>query len=167
MKVFPFLLAFGACAPERNEETDLNACTLLLAEDITSVLGNTVYAGVRDDQGLIAEGEQAGVYSSTCLWQLDRDNDVTEYVILMAMRWPPDKPASQFLQDFRHFSDLGVIAQQPVALALGDEALWWGDGVAVVKGRVSFGISTRLLDTPERRRAAEEAFATQILSRLQ
>lgn len=166
LKATSLLLLLGACAPKGNEVVNLNACNFLLDGDIASVLDSNTRAGQRDDLGLITEGEQAGVYSSSCLWQLESKEGTAEYVILMALLWPQDKSASLFLQDFRHFAELGVISQEPIPLTLGDESLWWGDGVAVIKDNISFGISTRLVDTREKRREAEEALAALILSRL-
>jgi len=55
----------------------------------------------------------------------------------------------------------------PVALDLGDEALWWGDGVAVRRGTMSFGVSI-VVNAADRaqRRVWEEALARSILPRL-
>lgn len=162
------LLVVSACTPESSTfAEDRNACNLLDAEDIASVLTGLVSVGKRDDLGLITEGNQAGAYSSTCFWQLDRTQGATEYVILLAMLWPEDKPATIFLDEFRSSAESGVIPQDPVPLSLGEESMWWGDGVAVVKGNISFGISTRLEGEKQDRRSTAEALGKMIVSRLQ
>ena len=52
-------------------------------------------------------------------------------------------------------------------LNLGDEAVWWGNGVAARKDAVSFGVSVHLTsgDTSAHR-GMEETLAKQIVGRL-
>ncbi|HEX4050450.1 MAG TPA: hypothetical protein VHY19_06200 [Steroidobacteraceae bacterium] len=55
----------------------------------------------------------------------------------------------------------------PIGLHIGDEALWWGDGVAVRRGAESFGVSV-VVNSADRaqRRVWEEALAREILTRM-
>jgi hypothetical protein len=54
-----------------------------------------------------------------------------------------------------------------VAVDIGDEGLWWGDGVAARKGDRSFGISVFLQNGDKAaQRKMEEALARKIASRL-
>ena len=67
------------------------------------------------------------------------------YVILNAMRWPEGRGlADTFLQAFRDAAAIGEIPSAPASRDYGDAALWWGDGLAVRAGDVSFGLSVVL-----------------------
>jgi hypothetical protein len=63
-----------------------------------------------------------------------------DFVILHAMRWQKGM-AHTFLDDFYTAAKKGELPHEPLARKIGDDALWWGDGVAVRKGDVSYGIS--------------------------
>lgn len=151
----------------------LNACSFLAAEDIEPVIGIQVDTGVRHDAGYVdqeaAPGESA--YSSTCLWRISSDRDANDpsaplggarFVILNMMSWPDDVSASGFLQSFHQAVASGVISVSPVPLEIGDESLWWGDGVAVRLSNVSFGISVHILSPKDEERNYEERLASRI-----
>jgi hypothetical protein len=89
-------------------------------------------------------------------------------VILNAQRWPAGRDmAKKFLQAFHDSAEKGVIASKPVPRKFGDDALWWGDGLAVRKGDVSFGISVFMPKRGEARTSVlEEKLAPHILKRL-
>ncbi len=89
-------------------------------------------------------------------------------MILNAQRWPAGRDmAKKFLQAFHESADKGVIANKPVPRKFGDEALWWGDGLAVRRGDVSFGLSVFMPKRDEARTSAmEEKLAPHILRRL-
>ena len=53
---------------------------------------------------------------------------------------------------------------QPVPVQAGDEALWWGDGVAARKGDVSFGVSVHVGTDKKAEQAMEEALAKKIVA---
>ena len=163
------IVALGACMQDSTTDQveEVNACSLLSREDIALTINGVVGDSYRQDTGWLTSEEQAGVYSSTCVWPLSTGNvGDLEYVILMAMTWPQDKSPDHFLQEFRTSAAHGIINQEPVPLKLGDSALWWGDGVAVTKNQISIGVSTRLAGEKERRRTAEEALASIVVSRL-
>lgn len=149
----------------------IDACSLLNASDVQSVLGVPVEKGERRDSGR----ESNGAYSSSCVWVLSADRDRPadpraplggkHFVILNAQRWPEgsDGPRT-FLQSFREASESGVIAAKPSPRQFGDEALWWGDGLAVRRRDVSFGISVFV--PPRESGQREERLAKLVLSRL-
>jgi hypothetical protein len=161
------------CAAQAAEEPlEINACELLTSAEITAAIGLPVDNGRRQDDGMSRDGQ----YSSTCFWTIEpgKAPDQTapgrgrRFVILNAQRWPAGRDmAKKFLQAFHESAEQGVIANKPVPRKFGDEALWWGDGLAVRKGDVSFGISVFMPKRDEARTSAlEEKLAPHILRRL-
>lgn len=160
----------GPEAVSMRPSAPVNACALLQDSEVTVVIGVPVASGVRDDSGPVTSGPYAapGAYSSTCLWRV-RGAPVREagYAILNVINWPTGRAdAHKFLQSFWDAARDGDIDQQPVPLGIADESLWWGDGVAVRKGAVSFGISVHLPGRREQERALEEELARKIVARL-
>ncbi|NKF22321.1 hypothetical protein G7Y82_08315 [Solimonas sp. C16B3] len=154
------LVVFAAPAPS------IDACALLDAAQIGKVIGLPVSAGSRHDAGI----ENNGAWSSSCVWKLSAGADSTRrgFVILNAMQWPVGSGrAHEFLDSFRDAAAQGVLSATPSPRAIGDEALWWGDGLAVRRGDVSFGISVHVsnpsMNTPG---AAEQRLAPLILRTL-
>lgn len=144
----------------------INACALLSQQQVSQITGLPVEAGVRTDEGKTS----IGAYSSTCFWRsANPGGGRPNFAILNAMSWPADGPgAGKFLQSFRDAARDGTIGRTPVPLQLGDEALWWGDGVAVRTNNVSFGISVSIVnEPPDRRRPMEEALAKIVLQSLE
>jgi hypothetical protein len=84
------------------------------------------------------------------------------------MQWPTGSNlAGSFIDVFRTAASKGEIPKKPVPRQFGDEALWWGDGLAVRKGDVSFGISVFIPDSADSSSGAFEArLARMILQRL-
>jgi hypothetical protein len=129
----------------------INACELLSVAAVTEATGTAAQPGIRRDAGHTSDG----AYSSTCIWILDGENVATDqpaflrgrsYVILNAMRWPEGRGlADTFLQAFHDAAEIGEIPGAPASRDYGDAALWWGDGLAVRAGDVSFGLSVVLL----------------------
>lgn len=170
------ILATSASAQEKGAEID--ACTLLTEAEVEAAIGREVDAGHRRDAGRTGDGAypDTGSYSSTCLWRVTADRDKADprrplggasFVILNAMTWPPGSGESKkFLQSFRDAAEHNVITSKPVALEIGEEALWWGDGVAVRNGDTSFGISVFLVGERPKQRGFEEALAAKIVPRL-
>jgi hypothetical protein len=155
---------------------EIDACSLLTAAEISSAIGLPVDAGRRQDDGLQADGQ----YSSSCIWMIEPGKKPDQsapmggrrFVILNAQQWPAGRNlAGKFLQAFRDSADQGVIASKPSPRKYGDEALWWGDGLAVRRGDVSFGVSV-FLPAPAGSKAArtsalEEKLAPHILRRVE
>jgi len=143
----------------------INACDMVAAADIERVIGVQVKAGDRRDDGMTS----VGAFSSTCYWGTSEVPEMGgTYAILTAMSWPEGSGGgTHFLEEFFHAADEHVIPNQPEPLSYGDESLYWGDGVAVVIGDVSFGISVRH-SSPDRsiRRIMEEMLAKKILENL-
>lgn len=134
------------------------------------MIGVAVDAGVRDDAGLTRDN----AYSSTCLWRISADRDKADpnrplggasFAILNMMSWP-DGAGAKYLQDFRDAGRNHEIAMMPVPVAIGDEALWWGSGVAVLKGNLTIGMSVHYLPERRRERAMAETLAKTIADRL-
>ena len=164
------LTATAAIAAEPAK--DLNACDLLSDADVSAAMGLQVEKGQRRDSGRTKEG----AYSSTCLWRVAADKDVNEpnkplrgarFAILNAQRWDKDSAGPKsFLNGFRAAADEHIIKNKPVALTIGDESIWWGDGVAVRKGDVSFGMSVHLVTGREKERGMAEGLAAKVLKKL-
>jgi hypothetical protein len=153
---------------------EVDACSLLTAAEISEVIGVPVDSGVRRDQGL----QQNGSYSSACVWTMRLEGEAApnpaaplggkSFVILNAMQWPVGSGlARTFLEAFHAAAATGEISSKPTPREFGDEALWWGDGLAVRKGDVSFGLSVFMPNSkPQRPGAFEEQLAPHILRRL-
>jgi hypothetical protein len=151
----------------------INACTLLMTGELSSLLGMPIETGERHDAGLTSQG----AYSSTCVWKVRNarlqlhDPSATmggaDFAILNVFSWPSRMSAETFVQSFRSAADNHLIPMQPVALHIGDHSLWWGDGVAVQKGAVSFGVSVVLNSANrDQRRVWEESLAKEIVGRV-
>jgi hypothetical protein len=151
---------------------EINACTMLTDAEVGAALGTPVEPGLRRDSGVTPDG----AYSSTCLWRVSADKDAKDpkrplggarFAILNAMAWSKSsKGPASFLQSFRDAARDHTIDKTPVALKIGDESLWWGDGVAVRKGDMSFGMSVHLVTERERERGLSEGLAAKVLKRL-
>lgn len=149
------LSSFVATAKE-----PIDACSLLLDSEVRTSVDHDSQAGERDDQGEI----EPGTYSSTCLWRLRAGGG---FVILNAMRFPAGGEGAQhYLQSFRDAARDGTIDGDPEPIDIGDEALWWGDGVALRKGGTSVGISVHLPGERQKERPLEEYLAQTIATRL-
>lgn len=153
----------------------VDACTLLSADEISAIVHFDVEPGVRNDSGAIESGPYAGAYSTTCLWKASGDsaNDPrlplggARFVILNVMSWPAgSQRAARFLQGFRDAADDHTISSTPVPLTIGDESLWWGDGVAVREGHVSYGISVHSVNEKSSERQMAQTLASRIVERL-
>jgi hypothetical protein len=151
----------------------IDACTLLMASALSTLLGVPVEPGVRHDAGLTPKG----AYSSTCLWKVRNGRLLAhdpraslggaDFAILNVFSWASRDGAETFLQSFWSAGKNHLIPMRPVALDIGDDSLWWGDGVAVRKGAVSFGISVVLHSADrDKRRVWEESLAKKILARI-
>jgi len=160
----------------------IDACSLLSSSEIETAVGSPIELPERNDAGYVADG----AYSSACVWKIvasasapqasgesDADNfdaplGGRQFVILNAIRWPEGKGmARKFLDAFYLAAEKGDIPHAPVPRKLGDDALWWGDGLAVRKGDVSFGVSAFVPGTnPQSAEQIEEVLARRILSRI-
>jgi hypothetical protein len=176
------VLAAGAADRAR----PIDACSLLTADEVSAVIGTKVDAGARRDDGWIDDKSThgayvedkttRGVYSSTCLWRASADRNAADpnlpaggasFAILNVFAWPPGSDqAGSFLQKFRDAAESNLIPSKPVPLKIGDEALWWGDGVAVKSGVVAFGISVHLVDGRPKERHMEETLGAKLAARV-
>lgn len=148
----------------------IDACSFIARDDVAAALGVAVDAGVRDDAGITSDG----AYSSTCLWRVSADRDKADpnrpvggasFAILNMMSWPSGA-GGKYLQDFRDAGRRHEIAMMPVPVDIGDEALWWGSGVAVLKGDLTIGMSVHYVPERRRERAMAESLARAIADRL-
>jgi hypothetical protein len=126
----------------------INACELLQPVEISRLLGGYAAEGRRMDAGM----ETNGAYSSSCVWVMHPQKPAQPearlelrgrtYVILNAMQWPAGSgKAGTFLQSFHEAKASGVLTGDLVPKRFGDEALWWGDGLAVRRRDIAFGLS--------------------------
>lgn len=163
----------------RTGDGPVDACALLSDAEVASTLKLEVLPADRRDDGKLDDRPgYEGSYSSTCLWRVtaDKDKDSVElpmagmrFAILNAITWPKGSgKAANFLQSFHDAAEHDIIPTKPVPLkGIGDDALWWGDGVASRVGDVSFGVSVFLQNgDKDTQRSMEEALAKKIAGRL-
>jgi hypothetical protein len=163
-------------ASTAHKATPINACSLLTSDEVSEVMGVKVDAGSRRDDGWVDNDTVHGAYSSTCYWRATADRNLADpnlsmggasYAILNVFSWPPgSKEAGTFLQKFRDAAESNLIPSKPVPLKIADEALWWGDGVAVKSGNVAFGISVHLVGGRPKEQQMEETLGTQLAGRV-
>jgi hypothetical protein len=171
------IMLVATCASSQSTiaaSLEIDACKLLTATEISEVVGLPVENGIRKDEGM----QENGSYSSACVWVIGREKDFLEdpeaplggrqFVILNAMQWPHGSGlARQFLEAFHEAAANGELPSKPTPRTFGDEALWWGDGLAVRAKDVSFGLSVFLPKrSPKRPGELEERLAPLILQRL-
>lgn len=166
-------------ATAKDAPKEINACEFLKAEEVEAAIKLKVEPGMRSDMGENDSGNEAytGSYTSTCLWRVvaqgARPSDPnlplggSSFVVLNLMQWPAGSGGGKkFLQNFHDAAKSGEIGQDPVPLKIGEESLWWGDGVAVSKGDRGFGISVHLVGGRARERGLEEGLAKKIAARI-
>ena len=147
-----------------------NACTLISKEEVAKIVGGTVEAADRNDSGMTEDG----AYSSTCVWKVtglaplpakpDAPFGGASFAMLNTISWPAGSGvAKRYLEDFRDAAKQDLIDMTPVPVQAGDEALWWGDGVAFRRGDVSFGVSVHVGTDKKAEQAMEEALAKKIV----
>jgi len=169
-----FAAAGSARAADAPRPTPIDACGLLTPDDIASVTGKKAGAPISGGDEDTSDGSR----SSTCVWKLAGDAGAgtqaldaplqgSNYAVLNIQSWPQGSDgARKFVEDFRDAAEHDLIPAKPVTVQVGDEALYWGDGVAVRKGNVSFGISVHLVGGKPTEQAMEEALAKTILGKL-
>jgi hypothetical protein len=160
--------------PARGAPAAIDACALLQRAEISQVIGAQVGEPTRNDAGPASNGS----YSSTCVWEIHAGKPTTprsdaplggkSFVILNAKQWPRgSKLAHTFLDSFREAERNGDIPGKTSPRQVGDEALWWGDGLAVRRHDVSFGISVFFPGAKSNHTGLlEEQLAPHILRRL-
>jgi hypothetical protein len=171
-----------AAAAATDDKAPINACALLSDQEVAAAVGAEVSPGQRHDEGEVGgvgDYASSGTYSSTCLWRFKADIETPSdpnlpmggkrFAILNAILWPKGSgEAEKFLKSFHDAAEHEVIPGKPIPLTgIGDDALWWGDGVAARSGDTSFGVSVFLQngDKPTQR-AIEEGLAKKIAPRL-
>lgn len=168
------LLAVASVPSLAADSLEIDACALLQPNEVTKALGHKVGPGERRDQGM----QNNGAYSSSCIWTIEDSNARPDpnrpfggrsFVILNVMQWSKGSgQAHTFLDSFRQAADHGVIPSQPDSRKFGDEALWWGDGLAVVKDDRSFGLSVFMPGLKVKKPGEiEEKMAPHVLRRLE
>lgn len=161
------MLATGAYA----EVPESNACTLIAKEDVAKIVGGTVESAERHDDGKTVDG----AYSSTCVWKVtglaplpakpNAPFGGAAFAMLNTITWPAGSGmAKKYLEDFRDAAKQELIDQTPVPVDAGDEALFWGDGVAFRRGDVSFGVSAHVGTDKKAEQALETALAKKIVA---
>jgi len=147
-----------------------DACSLITTEEVAAIVGGKVDGAQRNDAGTTDDGG----YSSTCVWKVTGGTplppkpnapfDGASFAMLNTITWPAGSGmAKKYLEDFRDAAKQNLIDMNPVPVQAGDEALWWGDGVAVRKGDVSFGVSVHVGTDKKAEQAMEEALAKKIV----
>ncbi len=165
-------VASGALAAEPARQID--ACSLIALAEVAKVTGGAIEKGERNDAGNVSDGNG---YSSTCLWRVggltklpEKPNapfDGASFAILNVISWPVGSgKARAYVNDFREAAKQGTIDNEPVPVQAGDDALFWGDGVAVAKGDISFGVSVHVGTDKKAEQAMEEALAKKIVPKL-
>lgn len=173
-------LTVAAASPDdeaaARKAVPINACSLLTADEVAAVIGIKVDTGARNDGGWVNNDTMHGAYASTCFWRASADRGAADptlpaggasFAILNVISWPAGSAESgTFLQQFRDAAERNLIPSKPVPLKIGDEALWWGDGVAVKSGTVAFGISVHLIDGRPKERQMEENLGATLAARV-
>jgi hypothetical protein len=165
------LVAGLTLAGARAEAPAQDACALIAEDAVAAVVGGKVETAERKDSGTTDDG----AYSSTCLWMVTggpplpaKPNAPFEgrsFAMLNTISWPAGSGmAKKYLEDFRDAAKQDLIDQTPVSVQAGDEALWWGDGVAFRRGDVSFGVSVHVGTDKKAEQAMEEALAKKIVA---
>lgn len=172
----PAQLRAAEMARAAHKATPINACALLSSDEVAKVIGVKVDEGSRQDDGWVDNDTMHGVYSSTCLWRATADRNLADpnlpaggasFAILNVFSWPPgSQQADSFLQKFREAAENNLIPSKPVPLKIADEALWWGDGVAVKCGNVAYGISVHLVGGRPKERQMEETLGSELAGRI-
>jgi hypothetical protein len=161
------ILTVGA----RADVPESNACTLIAKEEVGKIVGGTVESAERNDDGKTEDG----AYSSTCVWKVtglpalpakaNAPFGGASFVMLNTITWPAGSGmAKKYLEDFRDAAKQDLIDQAPVPVQAGDEALFWGDGVAFRRGDVSFGVSVHVGTDKKQEQALETALAQKIVA---
>lgn len=167
----------GAHATDAPKVAELNACSLIAPADVAAVTGGIIDKSERNDSGDTNEG---GGYSSTCIWKIDGMAKVPAvkegapepfagqaFAMLNTIVWPAGSGlAKKYVNDFRDAAKQDLIDATPVPVKAGDDALFWGDGVAVAKGDISFGVSVHVGTDKKAEQAMEEALAQKIVPKL-
>ncbi len=167
-------IAVAALMPALGARADVpesNACTLIAKEDVGKVVGGAVAAAERMDDGKTEDG----AYSSTCVWKVtglpplpakpNAPFGGAAFAMLNTITWPAGSGmAKKYLEDFRDAAKQDLIDQTPVPVQAGDEALFWGDGVAFRRGDVSFGVSVHVGTDKKQEQALETALARKIVA---
>lgn len=173
-----------------------DACALLTPEEVTKIVGMKVDPPRRSDSGKGKEGtysstciwrgpdklEPAGLWAKAKAtvagwlgWEdaparppSDMQMAGVNFVILNAIAWPAGSDgAKNYIEDFRASARAHLIDNDPVSVGIGEEAIYWGSGVAARKGSTSFGVSVRFAKQDKKaQRAMEEALAKQAVTRL-
>ena len=173
MKRFLLFILLAACVRAAHAAEAIDACSVLSSADIAAILGATVDKGVLHDDG----ADKNGVTSTTCLWRTKpaaeaRDDHALpnpSFTLLNLRIWPEanGKDAESYVADFRDAAKKELIDRTPVPLKIGDDALQRGDGVAVKKGRMAFGVSVSVRGGDRNAiRPFEEALARKIAEKL-
>ena len=172
--VLGMALAFTLQGAAADALPRIDACALLTPAQIEAEIGHAVDAGDRRDAGLQPDGS----WSSSCVWILKDDSAAPadaaaplrnrSFVILNAVQWPLGSGrAHEFLDAFHAAAASGVLPRAPQPRRIGDDALWWGDGLAVRTQDVSFGLSVLLRRArPPAPGAFEERLAPFVLRQL-
>lgn len=173
MRAFAFLAVAGAmlASGAYADVPASNACTLIAKEDVAKIVGGTVEAAERNDDGKTEDG----AYSSTCVWKVtglpalpakpNAPFGGAAFAMLNTITWPAGSGmAKKYLEDFRDAAKQDLIDQSPVPVQAGDEALFWGDGVAFRRGDVSFGVSVHVGTDKKQEQALETALAKKIVA---
>jgi hypothetical protein len=151
----------------------VDACALLTADDVAVIVGAKVEPGQRNDSGEVTGG---GV-SATCVWKVagapvasaapEAPFGGARFAMLNTITWPAGSGlAHKYVMDFYQAAKDDLIPGTPVPVAVGDEGLCWGDGVASRKGDVSFGMSVHVGTDKAGERAMEEALAKKVAAKL-
>ena len=190
-------LAQDAPAAEATAQAPaFDACALLTPEEVAKIVGMKFEPPRRNDSGAGKEGtysstclwrgpnklEPVGLWAKAKAtiagwlgWEEAPGTTVSDmpmagmnFVILNAIAWPAGSDgAKAYIEDFRASARAHLIDNDPVSVGIGDEAIYWGTGVAARKGTTSFGVSVRFAKQDKKaQRAMEEALAKQAVTRL-
>lgn len=149
--LFALLLSLAALWPlppalAAEAAPEIPACQLLTSDEVAAAFGKPVAVTERPPIG----GGAGQGRMTTCFFT-PADGGLGTTLSLVVWSWPPGHPAAAgYIEAIRLAAGPG--SPPPVAVAVGDEALWDGDRLHARKGSVGFTLAASLnaLDpTPE------------------
>lgn len=143
---------------------EVAACPLLTADEVESVFGQILVADEREPTG---GGLNQG-RMTTCIWS-PAGGRLGPTLSVIVWSWPAGSPgAAGYLEAFQQIAAEYPDLPQPEPLAIGDAALWDGNGVHVRKGDLTFSLATSMnaLDPTSDARAKLEDLAAIVAGRL-
>jgi hypothetical protein len=141
--LFALLLSLAALSPllpaqAADGAAEIPACPLLTVDEVAAAFGKPVATTERPPMG----GGAGQGRMTTCFFT-PADGGLGTTLSLVVWSWPPGHPAAAGYVEAVRLAALPG-RPPPVAVAVGDEALWDGDRLHAQKGSVGFTLAASL-----------------------